>query len=90
MGDLIIRNLDDDLKRQLRDQARQNGRSLSQEASVRLQQSLSANGDTRKKSAGEVLRVILTETDAYWTDGELEALDAARHAPDREPPRFDE
>lgn len=90
MGDLLIRNLDDALKRRLRDQAKQNGRSLSEEASVRLRRSLASGNDGVEKSAGEILRAILESSDAFWTEEELVAIEAARHQPDREPPRFDE
>jgi antitoxin FitA len=90
MGDLLIRNLDNALKNRLRDEARQNGRSLSEEASVRLRQSLSSEGKDEEKSAGEILRAIVENSDAYWTEEELAVIEASRHEPDREPPRFDE
>lgn len=90
MGDLLIRNLDNALKNRLRDEARQNGRSLSEEASVRLRQSLSSEDKDKEKSAGEILRAIVENSDAYWTEEELAAIGASRHEPDREPPGFDE
>lgn len=40
MSDLLIRDLDDEVKRRLNRQARRNGRSLSAEAQAILQQAL--------------------------------------------------
>lgn len=90
MGDLLIRNLDEALKNRLRDEARQNGRSLSEEASVRLRRSLISGHKSEEKSAGEILRAIVESSDVYWTEEELAAMEFSRHEPDREPPRFDE
>jgi len=89
MGDLLIRNLDDGLKRQLQERAKQNGRSLSEEATALLQRSLVAF-DEDNRSAGEWLRGLLGSSDAMWTEEELAAIEASRHEPDRAPPTFDE
>ncbi|MBP1841924.1 plasmid stability protein [Rhizobium petrolearium] len=87
MGDLLIRNLDDALKQELQERARESGRSLSEEAIVLLRRSLSTPDEDRRP-AGEWLRGLLG--DAMWTEEELAAIEAARHEPDREPPKFDE
>lgn len=87
MGDLLIRNLDDALKRELQERARHSGRSLSDEAIVLLRRSLHAPG-AENVPAGEWLRGILGEE--RWTDEELAAIEAARHEPDRKPPVFEE
>ena len=89
MGDLLIRNLDDTLKRELQRQARRNGRSLSDEAALHLRHSLRTLEDGSPSSAGQRIRMLLAN-DAHWTQEELAFLDASRHAPAREPPQFDE
>jgi plasmid stability protein len=85
VGDLLIRNLDDALKRELQERARANGRSLSDEAIMRLRKSL-GTADQQNRLAGEWLRSLLSE-DA-WSDDELADIEAARREPDREPPAF--
>ncbi|MGK9054513.1 plasmid stabilization protein [Neorhizobium sp. CSC1952] len=85
MGDLLIRNLDDALKRALQERAKQSGRSLSEEAIYLIQRNLMAD---RSVSAGEWLRSALG--DERLTEEEIAAIDALRHEPEREPPRFDE
>ena len=85
MGDLLIRNMDDGLKSQLQDSARLNGRSLSEEVIHLIRRNLATGHSV---SAGERLRSILGEE--RLTEEEIAAIDALRHEPDREPPRFDE
>jgi plasmid stability protein len=46
MGDLLLRNVDPDLKRRIAEQARQSGRSLSDEAKALIKRGLPA-GRTR-------------------------------------------
>ncbi len=89
MGDLLIRNLDDMLKQELQRQARRSGRSLSEEAALHLRRSLRTLEEGSPSSAGQRIRTLLGN-DAHWTQDELASLDASRHAPAREPPRFDE
>jgi hypothetical protein len=89
MGDLLIRNLDEGLKQQLQDRAKQNGRSLSEEAIILLRRSLVAF-DEDNRSAGEWLRGLLGDSTARWTEEELAVIEASRREPDRAPPTFDE
>ncbi|MBP2548214.1 plasmid stability protein [Neorhizobium galegae] len=89
MGDLLIRNLDETLKQELQRQARQSGRSLSEEAALHLRRSLRTLQEGNPASAGQRIRTLLG-SDACWTPEELAFLEASRHAPMREPPRFDE
>ncbi len=85
MGDLLIRNLDDGLKQQLLEQAKQNGRSLSEEAIHLIRRNITAN---RSISTGDWLRSALGAE--RLTEEEIAAIEASRHEPEREPPRFDE
>jgi len=87
VGDLLIRNLDDTLKRELQDRARESGRSLSDEAVVHLRRSLASAG-SGSRPAGEWLAALLSKE--RWTDDELAAIESARRESDREPPKFDE
>jgi plasmid stability protein len=85
MGDLLIRDVDPDLKRQLSTSAHRNGRSLSAEAAIRLKQSLADNAKP-KQPAGQRLRAII---DGFaLTDEERETIAESRHEPDRSPPSF--
>jgi plasmid stability protein len=86
MGDLLIRNIDSSLKEQLNDSAHVNGRSLSDEAIVRLKQSL-ASDRVPQQLAGQRLRAIVN--DFALTDEEREAIIASRHEVDRAPPSFE-
>lgn len=86
MGDLLIRNIDAALKKQLDDSAHVNGRSLSEEAISRLKQSLVSDGSP-KQLAGQRLRAII---DGFvLTAEERRAIAASRHEPDRAPPSFE-
>ena len=93
MSDILIRNVPDSLKLQLTDAAERAGRSVSAEAIEILTTSLGAEPEAAPElqekpvSAGERMRAILgTER---FTEEELAEIAAIRHAPDREPPRFD-
>ncbi|ANL45201.1 ribbon-helix-helix domain-containing protein [Rhizobium phaseoli] len=85
MGDLLIRDVPDAMKRQLQESAQRNGRSLSEEAIeiIRRQIAVGRSG----ASAGQRLRSLMS--DERLTDEEVESIAASRHGPDREPPRFD-
>jgi antitoxin FitA len=88
MGDLLIRNLDDALKRELQDRAKQNGRSLSEEAVALLRGSLGGSSAADQQPAGTWLKGLLGE--AWFSEDEIAAVDAARREPNREPPNFGE
>ncbi|AGS20284.1 FitA-like ribbon-helix-helix domain-containing protein [Rhizobium etli] len=85
MGDLLIRDVPDAMKRQLQASAQRNGRSLSEEAIeiIRRQIAVGHSG----ASAGQRLRSLMS--DERLTDEELESIAASRHESDREPPHFD-
>ena len=86
MGDLLLRGIDDSLKKQLQANANRHGRSLSDEAIALLRQSLGRQQDG-SKSAGQRLRAVLgTEK---LSEEEIEAINAFRNAPDRDPPHFE-
>jgi plasmid stability protein len=87
VGDLLIRNLDSALKRELQDRAKQSGRSLSEEAVTHLRRSLSTSSGPQQ-TAGEWLRGLLG--DEHWSEDELAGIEASRHEVDRNPPKFDE
>jgi plasmid stability protein len=69
MGDLLLRGIDDALRRELQERAKHNGRSLSEEAMSHLRRSLSTSG-SGNQSAGEWLRDIMSN------DGPSEATRA--------------
>ncbi len=87
MGDLLIRNLDDALKQQLQERAKRNGRSMSDEAAALLRRLLAVSDEDREP-AGDWLRSLAGSE--YWTSDELAAIEAARHEPEREPPKFEQ
>ncbi|EJK82822.1 plasmid stabilization protein [Agrobacterium sp. SHOUNA12C] len=86
MSDLLLRGMDEALKKQLQANANRHGRSLSDEAIDLLRQSLGRQLNSGT-SAGQRLRAILGKE--KLTEDEIEAIAAFRHAPDREPPRFE-
>lgn len=78
MGDLLIRNISDALKRDIAAAADRAGRSLSDEAKELLRKGLTAEKDTRpaeERSAYDVLRAAFG--DFRLTDEEHEELTAA-------------
>jgi len=82
MGTLMIRKIDDDLKRRLRVQAAQNGRSMEEEARRILADSLN-EGAPAAGNAGDAIAAIVDPI------GGIE-LDLPYRGPVREPPRFDD
>ncbi|ENN86360.1 putative plasmid stability protein [Rhizobium freirei PRF 81] len=86
MGDLLLRGIDDSLKKQLQANANMHGRSLSDEAIALLRQSLGRQQDG-SKSAGQRLRAVLGAE--KLSEEEIEAINAFRNAPDRDPPHFE-
>lgn len=86
MGDLLIRGLDPETKNKLLESARKSGRSMSDEAALRLKHSLVAAVVPRQPT-GQRLRAIV---DGFaLTDTERAAIASSRHESDREPPSFD-
>lgn len=86
MGDLLIRGLDPETKNKLLESARQSGRSLSDEAALRLKQSL-VTDIIPKRPTGQRLRAII---DGFTlTDSERAEIAVSRREPDRAPPSFD-
>jgi len=86
MSDLLLRGIDDSLKKQLQVNANRHGRSLSDEAIALLHQSLGREQDG-SKSAGQRLRAVLGAE--KLSEEEVEAINAFRNGPDRDPPRFE-
>lgn len=86
MGDLLIRGMEPELKKRLRDSAQRNNRSLSEEAVALMQRALSS---PRPESSRPGDRLRALAGDARFTDEELAAIEASRHETDREPPDFD-
>ncbi|PST23350.1 plasmid stabilization protein [Rhizobium sp. JAB6] len=86
MSDLLIRGIDDSLKKQLQANANRHGRSLSDEAIELLRQSLGRQ-QGGSNSAGERLRAVLGAE--KLSEEEIEAINAFRNAPDRDPPHFE-
>lgn len=86
MGDLLLRGIDESLKKQLQANASRHGRSLSEEAIDLLRQSLGRQQNVGA-TAGQRLRAVLGGE--KLTQDEVDAIAAFRHAPDRGPPRFE-
>ncbi|MBB4506199.1 plasmid stabilization protein [Rhizobium johnstonii] len=85
MGDLLIRDVPDAMKRQLQESAQRNGRSLSEEAIEIMRRQIAV--ERSRASAGQRLRSLMSEE--RLSEDEVEAIAASRHERDREPPRFD-
>lgn len=85
MGDLLIRDIPEAMKRQLQESAQRNGRSLSEEAIEIMRRQIAV--ERSSASAGERLRALIGGE--RLSDDELDAIAASRREPDREPPRFD-
>lgn len=81
MGSLTIRQLDDDLKRELRLRAAQHGRSMEEEARVILAAAIRP-AKTKYRNAAEAVEAIIDPI------GGIE-LDLPPRGLAREPPRFD-
>ena len=84
MGDLLIRNIPEAVKESLADKARQGGRSLSDEVTLRLVQSLAEDQEApaETRNAFEVLRSIFEENNALMSDEDhqefMQAVDEMR------------
>ncbi|MDF0695519.1 plasmid stabilization protein [Rhizobium sp. MC63] len=85
MGDLLIRDVPEAMKRQLQESAQRNGRSLSEEAIEIIRRQIAAGRSGA--SAGQRLRSLMSHE--RLTDEEVESIAASRHEPDRELPHFD-
>ncbi|WP_064711750.1 FitA-like ribbon-helix-helix domain-containing protein [Rhizobium bangladeshense] len=85
MGDLLIRDVPEAMKRQLQESAQRNGRSLSEEAIEIIRRQIAA--ERSGAPAGRRLRSLMGEE--RLSDDEVEAIAASRHERDREPPNFD-
>ena len=85
MGDLLVRNIDPDTKKRLSESALANGRSLSDEAALRLKDSL-AHGSGKTLPTGQRLRALIGGF--TLTDEERSDIASSRHEKDREPPSF--
>ena len=85
MGDMLIRGIDDELKKSLEEQARRNRRSLSEEAISQMRNGL-ANAQAHSKRPGDLLRSLVQGT--YFSDEELAAIEVSRKEADRDPPDF--
>ncbi len=72
MGDMLIRNIPDAVKNGLAEKARQSGRSLSDEANLRLARSLAEDEQQPRKfeNAYEMIRSAFVEADALMTEEE--------------------
>ncbi len=66
MGDLLIRNVSEAMKIDLAKKARESGRSLSEEAKVRIRNSLAEEGEPKRKFANayEAIRSAFEEAGA--------------------------
>ncbi|MBT1158403.1 Arc family DNA-binding protein [Aminobacter anthyllidis] len=84
MGDLLIRNIPEAVKESLADKARQGGRSLSDEVTLRLAQSLAEEKETPPdtRNAFEVLRSIFQDNNALMSEEDhadfMQAVDGMR------------
>ena len=85
MGDLLIRNLDPAIKERLLESARKSGRSLSDEAALRLKHSL-VEPTLPRQPVGQRLRAIINGFEL--TAEERDAIEASRRESDRAPPSF--
>ena len=85
MGDMLIRGIDAELKGRLEENARRNGRSLSDEAIALIQRGIAVECATAQR-AGDRLRALVGN--AYFTDEEIDAISSSRTERDREPPDF--
>ncbi|MCY1664880.1 FitA-like ribbon-helix-helix domain-containing protein [Rhizobium sp. SL86] len=85
MGDLLIRNIPDAIRQSLDERAERSGRSVSNEVTEILVRELQRSDTASTETAGHRLRSILTN-DVTWSEEELAAMDALRHAKDRPSP----
>lgn len=84
MGDLLIRDFPNFVKQRIAEAAKQSGRSISEEAKLRLVQSVvdDETGARKPKSAYDELRGFFLQHDAILTDEEhaemMRAIDEMR------------
>ena len=83
MGDMLIRGIDPELKRRLEDRARQNGRSLSDEAIGLLRKGLATRNASQEKAGDRLYGLV---GGAVFTEEELKSLADSRKEIDRPPP----
>ena len=95
MGDLLIRNFPSFVKERIAEAAKQGGRSISEEAKLRLVQSVvdDETGVQKPKTAYDELRGFFLEQDAIMTDEEhtefMRAVDDLRRDEDRPLPDWE-
>ena len=95
MGDLLIRNFPSFVKERIAEAARQSGRSLSEEAKLRLVQSVvdDEKPDREPRNAYDEIRGFFLQHDAILSDEEhaemKRAIEAMRKAPGRPVPEFE-
>jgi len=81
MSDLLIRNLDPELKRRIEERARLDGRSLSEAAKLLINRGLS------QKALERPVGMLLVEH--FKAVGQPIELEIGRHEPPRVPPDFE-
>ncbi len=86
MGDLLIRNIEDGLKRQLQDSARRHGRSLSDEAILQIRKALAMRATDGRKPGDRLQELI---GGAQFSSDEIAAMESFRKETGREPPAFE-
>ena len=86
MGDLLIRNIPDELKRKLSESALRRRRNLSEEAVIQIQKAYSMP-EKKMPMAGDHLAALVEN--AYFSESEIQAIESLRKQPDRGPPSFD-
>jgi antitoxin FitA len=84
MATLTIRKLDDEVKRRLRIQAAEHGRSMEEEARVILSQAVGTAQEQHEEGLADAIRKRFAPL------GGVELKIPPRDVADREPPRFDE
>jgi antitoxin FitA len=95
VGDLLIRDFPSFVKERIAEAAKQGGRSLSEEAKLRLVQSVvdDETGARKAKSAYDELRGAFLRNDAILTDEEhaemMRAIEEMRKQPARPLPDFE-
>jgi antitoxin FitA len=96
MSDLLIRDLPAAMKADLEQKARQNGRSLSEEAKAQIGRSLAiedAPPERKYSNAYEAIRSAFVENDALMSDEEhaefMRAIQDGRRDLGRPPPELE-
>jgi plasmid stability protein len=86
MGDLLIRNIDPEVKKRLGDSAHSHGRTVSEEAEDRLRRSFLSE-KSEPVPAGQRLRALIEGF--ALTDQERADIAESRKERDRAPPSFE-